>query len=321
MLSRVAENIYWMARHLERAENTARLVAVHSETRLDRADRGGFYWEPVLRITGVLEEYRRRGFGASERDATNFLVNDDGNHSSVLASCTGARENVRILRETLPRETWEAVQALYQTALRPGAAAPQRRDEHLREVIARVQGMAGLFLRAMNDDEGYAFLRLGRAVERGDFAARILMSSIETFSEGPSEEVALRLADWVGVLKSLTAYQMYRRSVRGPVAGPRVVHFLACSTVFPGAVAYCVREIEQALVRLPGSGPAADATARLTAALGADGAVTRDERKFAVILTAAQTQLAELHDAIGATYFALPPQPAPPMAQTQVQSA
>ena len=318
MLSRVAENIYWMARHLERAENTARLVNVRSETRLDHLNSGGLYWEPVLRATSVVDDYQARGFGPNERDATNFLVSDPQNASSVLSCITRARENVRILRETLPRETWEAGQALHQVALRPGAAAPQRRDEHLREIISRAQGMAGLFLRAMNDDEGYAFLRLGRAVERGNFAARILMNSIETISEGTGDEEALRLADWVGVLKSLTAYQMYRRSVRGPVTSPKVVHFLTCSTIFPGAVAHCVKEVARALARLPGSGELANAAARLTEALEAEGGVTRDERKFAGILAAAQTELSVLHDAIGVTYFAYLPLRT---AQTQVQGA
>lgn len=321
MLSRVAENIYWMARHLERAENAARLVAVRSETRLDHLDSGDFYWEFVLRATSVFDDYQTRGFGPSERDATNYLVSDPQNPSSVLSCIARARENIRVLRETLPRETWEAVQALHQAARRPGAAAPQRRDEHLREIISRAQGMAGLFLRAMNDDEGYAFLRLGRAVERGTSAAGILVTFIETISEGMSDEEALRSADWVGVLKSLTAYQMYRRSVRGPLTSPKVVHFLTSSTTFPGAVAYCVKEVEQALVRLPGSGPLGDAAARLSVALAAEGGVTRDERKAAGILAAAQTELSALHDAIGVTYFAFLPPLSLETTQKQVQGA
>ena len=181
--------------------------------------------------------------------------------------------------------------------------------------------MAGLFLRAMNDDEGYAFVRLGRAVERGTFAAGLLVSSIETISEGMSDEEALRSADWVGVLKSLTAYQMYRRSVRGPLTSRKVVHFLTCSIIFPGAVAYSVKEVERALVRLPRSGSLVDAAARLTSALASEGGMTRDERKVAGILAAAQTELTALHDAIGATYFASLAQPPLKTAQTQVQGA
>lgn len=321
MLSRVAENLYWMARHLERAENTARLVSVRSETRLDRPDQSGFYWEPVLSITGTLEDYRRRGFGGSERDATNFLVSDPSNPSSVLAACTGARENVRILRETLPRETWEAVQALYQAALRPGAAAPQRRDEHLREVIGRVQGMTGLFLRAMNHDEGYVFVRLGRAIERGDFATRVLLSALETIRDGMSDEEALRSADWVGVLKSLTAYQMYRRSVRGPVTPAGVVRFLTGSTVFPGAIAYCAREAEQALAMLSDSESLVARAARLSASVAARDGTAADRQGAAALLVEVQAELSTLQDAITDAYFAprlgLPAQGR----RSQVQSA
>jgi uncharacterized alpha-E superfamily protein len=317
MLSRVAENIYWMARHLERAENTARLVLVRSETRLDHPDSGGFYWEPALVITGTLEDYRRRGLGESGRDATNFLVSDPANPFSVLGACGGARENIRILRETLPRESWEAVQALHEALLRPGAAAPQRRDETLRGVIARLQGMSGLFLRAMNDDEGYTFLRLGRAIERGDFVARVLLAASSAVHERGEEEA--RAADWVGVLKSLTAYQMYRRSVRGPVTGRGVLRFLASSTLFPGALAYCAKEVEQATARLPYSDAIAARAARLSAALAAPWSPSADARATAALLQAAQGELATLHGLIAQTYLA--PRLPPPATLHQTQRA
>ena len=129
MLSRAAENIYWMARYLERAENTARLVAVHSEFRLDRPDRSGFFWEPVLSITGTLQDFDARGLPRTEREATNFLLSDPQNPSSLLSSCSYARENIRTLMEMLPRESWEAVNGLH-------AAFP-----HLRATPGSVAGV------------------------------------------------------------------------------------------------------------------------------------------------------------------------------------
>ena len=318
MLSRVAENVYWMARHLERAENTARLVGVQSETRLDRPDRAGFFWEPALRITGTQADFEVRGLSRTERDATNFLVSDPANPSSVLGIVSRARENIRTLREILPRESWEAVNALHQVASRPGAAAPQRRDAHLREVIVCLQGIAGLFLGAMNDDAGYAFLRLGRAVERGDFAIRVLLDSTTTIPDGAGEGQALYATEWIAVLKSLTAYQMYRRSLGGPVTRQDVIRFLACSTTFPRALAACAAEAERALARLPGGTPAAEPAIRLFAILAANS-TARDERRLAGVLALGQADLFALHDGVTATYFAPPlPEPAP-RAQSQTQ--
>lgn len=307
MLSRVAENIYWMARHLERAENTARLVAVQSELRLDAPDREGFYWASALRITGTLADYEARGLGLTERDATNFLIGDPGNPSSILSTVARARENIRILRETLPRESWEAVAALHQTVLRPGAAAPSSRDAHLREVVTRLQGMAGLFLGAMNDDAGYAFLRLGRAIERGDFAARALLDAIASIRDRSGDAQALRAAEWVGVLKSLTAYQMYRRSVRGPVTRRGALRFLACSTVFPRSLAHAVTEAGQALLRLPGPAALAAPAVRLSSDLAAESELPHEEARLAALLRHAVAEFALLHDAVGDAYFAPPP--------------
>lgn len=295
MLSRVAENIYWMARHLERAENAARLISVHSETRLDRPDRPGFFWEPVLRITGNLPEFQARGLARTEREATTLLIADPANPSSVLGTLARARENIRILRDVLPRESWEAINALHELASRPGVAAPQRRDAHLREVVAHAQAMAGLFLGSMNEDAGYAFLRLGRAIERGDFVTRVLLDSLTGSKDNAAE--------WIGVLKSLTAYQMYRRSVGGPVTWPGVIRFLACSTVFPRALACCVQEVERALGRLPDAGPMLEVAAKLFAILAAHSTVG-DERRLASILAQGQSELANLHNALVHAYFA-----------------
>jgi uncharacterized alpha-E superfamily protein len=257
MLSRAAESLYWMARYLERAENTARLVSVHSEAGLDWPETDEFAWEPVLRITGALGDFEARGLPRTEEDVTEFLLSDRENPSSILSICARARENIRTLIEILPRESWEEVNELHQLATQTGVAAPQRRGEHLREIIGRAQAMAGLFLGAMNDDEAYAFLRLGRAIERGDFAARVMLGHFHAVEHGADDSQTLRGADWVGVLRSLTAFQMYRRSVQGPVTGLRVVRFLTCSPVFPRSIAYCAREAEQALARLPKSGPVA----------------------------------------------------------------
>jgi uncharacterized alpha-E superfamily protein len=240
---------------------------------------------------------RRRGAG--ERAATTLLISDPGNPSSVLACCARARENVRILRETLPRETWEAVQALHQAALRPGSAKPQRRDEHLREIVGRIQGLAGLFLGAMNDDDGAAMLRLGRAVERADFGARVLGEAVATL-EGRDD---LRSADWIGVLRSLTAFQMYRRTVRGAVTKARVVRFLIASPVFPRSLAYCAGEAETAAGRLPDVPEVRAAVRRLGSLLsGGEGPADGVEP----LLTEVQATLEAVHGALDRAYFARP---------------
>ncbi|SDL62966.1 Uncharacterized conserved protein, Alpha-E superfamily [Paracoccus chinensis] len=323
MLSRAAENIYWMARYLERAENTARLVAVHSEFRLDRPDRSGFFWEPVLSITGTLEDFDARGLPRTEREATNFLLSDPQNPSSLLSSCSYARENIRTLMEMLPRESWEAVNGLHAAAARPGVGAPQMRDVHLREIIGRSQAMAGLFSGAMNDDAGYAVLRLGRTIERGSFTVQVLENALARIGDGVGDMLSLQAAEWVGVLKSLTAYQMYRRSLRGPVTRLGVSRFLVFSQVFPRALVHCLGGIGQALGRLPDSGAAAATAARLSAELAAAETAGADADRIAGLLASARSDLSALHQAVCETYFIAPTRVAPPApaSRTQAQGA
>ncbi len=319
MLSRVAENIYWMARHLERAENTARLISVCTDTRLDHPEPAELVWETVLRITGTLPDFEARDRKPSEQEVVNFHLSDQQNSSSVLSTLSHARENHRTLLEILPRESWEEVNALHQLAAQPGVSDPERRDEHLREIIGRAQAMAGLFLGAMNHDEGYAFLRLGRAIERGDFATRVMLGHFKAFEHGATDSQSLRGADWVGVLRSLTAFQMYRRSVQGPVTGQRVVRFLTCSTVFPRSIAFCANEAEQALGRLPNSGATAAAAARLASELAAQPSVSGNETDSCALLTRMQAELAALHDALTTDYFTLRQSVPSRVRQTQSQ--
>jgi uncharacterized alpha-E superfamily protein len=309
MLSRVADGIYWMARYLERAENTARLINVFTLARLDWAGRHAFDWSPMLDITGC-----RLQFGSSETDeaaVVGFMLNDPRNPSSVFASLTQARENVRTLREILPRESWESINAVHQAAAREAASA-QRRHANLREVIAGLQAIAGLFQGAMNNDAGYAALELGRNLERADFTMRVVQVGVSGTEEleqaaasGDADDGYVpQVPDWLGVLKMLTAYQMYRRSIRGPVSHSGVALFLLHSPVFPRALSYCAAELEGALSRFPNAhAPASSARDFRAAVAGAGpGMMSLDElRSF---LFDRRAELASLHRCIEEVYFA-----------------
>lgn len=201
------------------------------------------------------------------------------------------------------------INALHPLARQPDAAAPHRRDERLREIVGRAQAMAGLFMGALNDDEGSAFLRLGRAVERGEFGGRTLPGAAGAAGEGFADSDGLRAADWVGVLRSPTAFQTYRRSVQGPVTGSRVIRFLTCSSALPRSLAFCEGEAGVALARLPRSGPLVAAAGAPTAELrsgclgrGGDGASPD-------LVAFARGGLLDLHQGIAATDFPPPPQP------------
>ena len=130
MLARVAENIYWLARYLERAENTARLINVNANLLLDLPREYGLGWLPLIDITGSRELFDKRERRVEERDIVQFLIADLENPGSILASISSARENARTLRDILPNEAWEHLNEFFMeftaelpTALGNGAPA------------------------------------------------------------------------------------------------------------------------------------------------------------------------------------------------------
>ena len=109
MLSRVAENIYWMSRYIERAENTARLVSVATNLMLDLPKGMHQGWEPLISISGAHELFLKRHDNYGERAVLRFLIGAPENPDSILASLHNARENCRTVRDIILREIWEQI--------------------------------------------------------------------------------------------------------------------------------------------------------------------------------------------------------------------
>src|SRR5436305_12531258 len=120
MLSRVAESLYWMARHIERAEAVSRLAAVSFQAQLDGGAAAG--WDGIVRITGDLEQFRTLFREGGEQSALEFLVSHPANPNGVLACLVRGRENARSVRDQISSEMWEHLNRLYLLA-RDGKAA------------------------------------------------------------------------------------------------------------------------------------------------------------------------------------------------------
>ncbi|MBP8210492.1 MAG: alpha-E domain-containing protein, partial [Ilumatobacteraceae bacterium] len=128
LLSRVADNLYWGARYLERAEDTARVVRNFTELILDLPRGVGSSWEPLLAVAGSRAEYDEGHARAHESDIVRFLVADLSNGGSVVSSVAAARENLRTTREVFPRDAWQAVNDLYLFTSRDTESGVDRRS-------------------------------------------------------------------------------------------------------------------------------------------------------------------------------------------------
>lgn len=256
MLSRLAEQLYWHGRYLERAEGLARLINVNAHLNLDLPGRMAPGWEPLVRITGNSELYAElHGDDTSERSVARFLIADPGNPGSIRSTLELARENLRAARDLLPREVWEQMNGVYLDITRRIDESLARRNRHetLHELIRGSQLIAGMLMGTMSHDHAYDFILIGRHLERADVTTRILdVRADDLLSDELEELLPFEHIQWMSVLKSLTGYQMYRRHVRTRILGRDVLKFLLRDRLFPRSVMFCLETLEALLGELPG---------------------------------------------------------------------
>lgn len=256
MLSRVAESLYWMARYLERAENTARFINSTTQMLLDLPRGASFGWDVLLKVAGLDALYNKHYASANEADIMRFLITDERNPGSIVASIHSARENTRTFREVLPMEIWERINGLYLYTRDNAARATHGRSQRyevLNGVIMRRQSVIGLLMGSMSHDLAYQFIKLGRNLERADMTSRIVdvNSAVQLKVDDAGATAIARERLWMSTLNALSAYQMYRQHVGVHISGPSVVNFLLRDPHFPRTLAHCLGEIESCLSVLP----------------------------------------------------------------------
>jgi len=306
MLSRVASNIYWMARYIERAENTARLVNVNTHLLLDLPKKIRLGWEPILDITSSRNDFFQLYTTADERSIVNFMVTDIKNPGSILSSLNLARENARTIRDIIPREAWEQINELYLQSKSKAATVltHRHRYDYLRSIILGAQTITGLLAGTMTHDEGYNFLRMGRNLERADMTTRIIdVRSATLLPEMPEDMTPFENLQWVGVLKSLTAYQMYRREVRLRVNRSDVLRFLLQEERFPRALYHTLLEVESCLHTMPKHEKPLRLVKKLQRVLQRAKPQELKQEKLHEFIDQLQLGLITINDSINKTYF------------------
>jgi uncharacterized alpha-E superfamily protein len=317
MLSRVAQNVYWMARYIERAEDTARLIGVNDILLLD-LPRNTLGWEPLVFISGAEDLFYENYNKPDEVSVIQFLVGDRRNPGSIHSSLSSAREDLRTSRDVVPRDAWEQINDLYIYVRDHLVIGMSRRGrfEFLKRIIHGSQQITGLLAGTMNHAAAYEFVRIGRNLERADMTTRILdvrsanlliqQTQVQEDQSQTQEELnPFENIQWMSVLKSLSAYQMYRQQVRLRVRGPDVLKFLLQDPLFPRTVYHCLEEVEDCLSRLPRNLAPLESIAelreRLTTARIPELALNR--ASMHTFIDELQMSLGHIHDQLTATYF------------------
>ena len=309
MLSRVAENIYWLARYVERAENTARLVRVSSHLELDTPRGIAPGWLPLVEIAGLHDEFFAVEREPNERNIVRFLIGDANNPGSIISSLAMARENCRTVREVVPRSAWERINELFlfakentQSGLTKGG-----RDAYLEGIIAGSQGITGLLGSVMYRDAAWHFARIGRNLERADMTTRIIdVRSADLFPDDLLESRSLDTLQWISVLRSLSGYQAYRRHVAIRVSRSEVLVFLFHDSNFPRSVLHCVDAVDESLGELEDKGLPMRRTHGMQRHLRRTKVGELDQSSLHEFIDELQVDVMKLHAAIAEAYFPPP---------------
>ncbi len=306
MLSRVAENLYWMARQIERAENTARLVSVNAFLLLDLPPGIAPGWQPLIAITGMEDDYRERYGDYTERNCVKFLIADSDCPGSIISSLAGARENCRTVREILPRTTWEAITELYLFAKEHAQSGIGKKGRHtyLERIIEGSELITGMLGSTLMRDEVYQFLRIGRHLERADMTTRIIdVRTVNLLPEGATELRPFETIQWMSVLKSLSAYHAYRRKMQTRVQRSEALRFLLKDTTFPRALVFCLQALEESLGTLTNHRPALKMVRQLVKILEHAKVEDLKQQELHGFIDELQLGFIEIDQALAASYF------------------
>lgn len=243
MLARTAANLYWMARYLERADYTARLLqgAMHLSAVRASGDRER-EWQAALLASG-----HPPVAGDSAR-IVHHLAFAAENPSSILSCLAVARRNARAVRTALTVDMWDAVNG---TWLELRGFDPARMDEDaltafLDWVKARTGLFHGVYASTLLRTDGFRFTRLGQFLERADNSARLLAARLAPALQAAAEPT-LDDPDALAVLRVVGARRAYRVFYKGKVTPRAVAELLALRPEFPRSLLYCFEQITQQL--------------------------------------------------------------------------
>lgn len=253
MLNRNAEALFWIGRYMERAENHTRMIDVHYHLQhnLDLEDQE-YKWARIVRALGAEEEYCKQFDRFTELDVMFFITLDRGYENSLFSCISKARSNLKTMREALPSEMWDTLNAFYLALGEKHAAELGLETPNLwfRQLKERVDTFQGVQHSVMPREAEWHFIESGRMLERAENTVRILKSVVSAISE----DHALPYPYLLAVLKSVSGYQTFRKYYADSMSIGPILEFLMTHATFPRSVYYSFSQLEEHLrgIRLSG---------------------------------------------------------------------
>lgn len=257
MLSSTADHLYWMARSMERAENTARMIDVTYRMSLLKQPVAEPHqeWRAMLSISGLHEDFEARYAEPSAANVLHFMALDEKNPGSIYNSLYNARENARAVRGSITSEMWEALNATWLEMHRiyGEGIAEDGISRFFDWVKERSHLSRGLTYGTMLRDDAFRFLRLGSFFERADNTARILDVKYHILLPSASDVGgAADYYQWGALLRSVSAFESYRKVYRGQITPKRVAELLILRPDMARSLITCMNEVNDLLQEING---------------------------------------------------------------------
>ena len=250
MLSRVADSLYWMSRYMERTDGILRMLKINYASSQD--DTQEFSWQPVLRIFSYLEEEEANLIANQTRAVLQFMIADKENATSVLNIVTRARENARSVQDHITKELWVCLNDFYHSIRDGNVSRGLQYDDpvSILDILIR-QGVHyyGIMDITMARGEGFAFINIGKYLERGVQSADILDIK---FSDLRYDLSRADITYWKYLLLSISGYELYLKTYRSGFDPRNVVELIVLNEEFPRSVIYSVDRLQRYFGKLKG---------------------------------------------------------------------
>jgi len=255
MLSRVASNLYWMSRLVERAENTARVLDVTWRMSLLVKEQAlqDQEWLAPLNITGTLFPFSGRHNLVCAREVLHFMALDPENPSSIYACARQARENARAVRGSITSEMWEVLNStwLEMQQMDEGKMDARGVSAFFDWVKERSHLFRGVTFGTMLREDGYDFARMGTHMERADSTARILDVKYHILLPSVKDVGgAVDYYQWSAVLRSVSAFEAYRKVYRDVITPIKLAELLMLRDDIPRSLRFCLKQVCDSLGRV-----------------------------------------------------------------------
>ncbi|MBS1160343.1 MAG: Protein of unknown function bacteria [Proteobacteria bacterium] len=246
MLSRTADHLFWMSRYIERAENLARLLDVTWQMSLvpQSLEAANQNWNAIIALNSLEETYAKKYSEITAENVLRFMVSDADNFASIHSCLRMARENAHAVRGTITTEMWETLNATWLEAREKSFEQLLNAgiSEFFEWVKMRSSLSRGTTLGTLLQDKAYHFIRLGTLLERADNTARILDVKYHVLRPH-GDEGATDFYQWGALLRSVSAFEVYRKVYRDVITPERVAELLILREDMPRSLHFCMNGV------------------------------------------------------------------------------